>query len=758
MFGVKDQVHKTAGAAVALVALTVWAAVAPGETPLGHRDFLPTPDRPLGYRGDGSGIYPAATPPLTFDEQTKKNLLWVTKIPRAWSHSPPLVVGKRVFVEAEPDTTLCLDADTGKVLWQDGLDLLVAPMGGWGMHSGNGYSTAGSDGAAIYRMFSGKRKDGGRNGSLLVSYDLDGRRRWLVVTKGLGKLQTPLLVGDRYIVGNTAYDTGTGKVAWGPMKYDLDPNEPKPWGNGHNDDGSLVRVRLRERDVAVYPGGWCIDPRTGQLLAKALPMRRANGRDLHPMGCAVGTFSTPLARSNGDGSATVLFSCDDKKGLVHPAAKGSFEAVPPDADFTQPPWAGRRPRWAVRVLACRLSLDPSGVIRSEPLWKQPATLFMETSGGMWPHLSLCGDRIAVLNVKGQIGVLDLKTGRLLGKDFQPIYKCEYKTAHLKYKWDTPELIAAREEYGLSEEVAFGKGGGRNLETSLARMARTAYARSAVDSRNYLWVAHRWGEIYVLELTDEGFRQVARNRVDQPICWCSHAAPVFHGNRLYYRTWGHLYCFEETATGGGEADRAKPTLPQLLQALCDNDASVRDEAAEAIGRVGPAAVPGLVKLLGRREVDVFVLRSVAEALARIGPEACAQAVPGLMRTLRAEVAQARERYDKLPEAIRDSRLRRAVRQSESVRALGLAGAATAGPVGACLDGADDVMQRYVRALLERLGPDAKTAAPVVLEVFRATEDAGREVRAACVLAAPVAVCEHVHTEAATRNAARRPSPP
>jgi hypothetical protein len=341
---------------------------------------------------------------------------------------------------------------------------------------------------------------------VLVSYDLNGKRRWLTTASGGGKLQSPLLVGDRYIAGATAYDAATGKVAWGPMKHEQDPDEPRPWGNGHNDDGSLVRVRLGDQDIAMYPGGWCIDPRTGKLLAKALAMSRTGGRAIHPMGVAVGTFSTPLVRHNADGSVLVLFSCDDTKGMVSDGGNaGPFTVVPPGTDVTQPPWTDKRFRWSVRVLACRLGLDAAERIRSDPLWPQPATVLMETSGGMWPHLALCGERVAVSNVKGQLAVLDLKTGRLLGKDFQPVYKCEYKTAHLKYKWDTPQMLAAREEYGLTEEVAFGKGGGRNLETSLARMARTVYARTAVDSRNYLWLAHRWGEIYVLELTDEGFR-------------------------------------------------------------------------------------------------------------------------------------------------------------------------------------------------------------------------------------------------------------
>ena len=510
----------------------------------GAADFCPSVERPAGYRGDGSGVYPAATPPLSFSEQGKTNLLWVTKIPKVWSHSPPLVAGKRVFIEGEPDTTLCLDADTGKILWQDSLDLLETPTGGWALHAGNGYSTASSDGAAIYRLFSGKPKEAGKKGTcLLASYDLGGKRRWLAQTTGFGSLSTPLLLGNRYILGGTGYDTATGKIAWGPMKYDVDPGEPKPWSGGNNNDDSLVGIRLNGQGVAVYPGGWCVDPRTGKLMAKVLAMRNANGRAWHPMGVAMGPFFSPVARANADGSATILFSGQDEKGLVVGPNKEPAVPIPPDADLKQAPWADKKTTAALRVLACRLTLDGSGQIRSEPLWKEPATLLIAQSSHPWPHLSLCGDRIAVSHVKGQLAVLDLKTGRLLGKDFQPVYNCEYKTGASKYKWDAPELVAAREEYGLTEEIAFGKGGGRNMETSVARMARAVYARTAVDSRNHLWLANRWGEVYVLELNDRGFRQVALNRVNQPICWCSHAAPVFQGNRVYYRTWGHLYCFE-----------------------------------------------------------------------------------------------------------------------------------------------------------------------------------------------------------------------
>ena len=45
-----------------------------------------------------------------------KNIRWMTELP-ARSTSTPILVGDRIFVMAEPDELLCLDKNTGKVLW-----------------------------------------------------------------------------------------------------------------------------------------------------------------------------------------------------------------------------------------------------------------------------------------------------------------------------------------------------------------------------------------------------------------------------------------------------------------------------------------------------------------------------------------------------------------------------------------------------------------------------------------------------------------
>jgi len=91
-------------------------------TELGSTKYKVSPDQPLGWRGDGSGRFPGATPPLTW-ERTKqgngyavRNLVWATPLPPV-GISSPIVVGGRVFVTAGFTDLLCLDKATGRILW-----------------------------------------------------------------------------------------------------------------------------------------------------------------------------------------------------------------------------------------------------------------------------------------------------------------------------------------------------------------------------------------------------------------------------------------------------------------------------------------------------------------------------------------------------------------------------------------------------------------------------------------------------------------
>ncbi|MCH8830991.1 MAG: PQQ-binding-like beta-propeller repeat protein [Planctomycetes bacterium] len=68
-----------------------------------------------GWRGDGSGRFSAVNPPLRWSET--KNIVWKVKMPGR-SNSQPVFAGGRVFICSEPNLLICLDRATGKIRWQ----------------------------------------------------------------------------------------------------------------------------------------------------------------------------------------------------------------------------------------------------------------------------------------------------------------------------------------------------------------------------------------------------------------------------------------------------------------------------------------------------------------------------------------------------------------------------------------------------------------------------------------------------------------
>src|SRR6266567_457267 len=82
--------------------------------PMGSADFRPSVEHPVGWRGDGSGQYPSADPPTKWS--AKENIVWKAEV--GMGTSSPVLVAQRVFITAEPDLLICLDAGTGKELWR----------------------------------------------------------------------------------------------------------------------------------------------------------------------------------------------------------------------------------------------------------------------------------------------------------------------------------------------------------------------------------------------------------------------------------------------------------------------------------------------------------------------------------------------------------------------------------------------------------------------------------------------------------------
>jgi outer membrane protein assembly factor BamB len=88
--------------------------------PLGHKDFYPSPQRPLGWRGDGSGAWPGATLTLSTTNGAT-NLVWRAPMPGP-SFSQPLVIGEKVITQADPNWLVCVNVHDGKILWQTEID------------------------------------------------------------------------------------------------------------------------------------------------------------------------------------------------------------------------------------------------------------------------------------------------------------------------------------------------------------------------------------------------------------------------------------------------------------------------------------------------------------------------------------------------------------------------------------------------------------------------------------------------------------
>jgi outer membrane protein assembly factor BamB len=97
---------------IALIALAVAASA--GEVPFGHPDFVPTPARPVGFRGNWGGSYPGATPPREWSGIY--NVIW--RQPVGMGEASPIVVGNKVFLLTEGQRVLCLRAATGEILWE----------------------------------------------------------------------------------------------------------------------------------------------------------------------------------------------------------------------------------------------------------------------------------------------------------------------------------------------------------------------------------------------------------------------------------------------------------------------------------------------------------------------------------------------------------------------------------------------------------------------------------------------------------------
>ncbi|MEN9573234.1 MAG: hypothetical protein RL514_1089 [Verrucomicrobiota bacterium] len=193
-----------------------WAAE---RAALGALEFRPTLTSPFGWRGDGSGRFPGATPPTEWS--ATKNVRWSAVVGR--SYSSPVLTDQFAFVTAEPNLVVCVNRADGKVRWKFAMTSArladpksrqlaadyQSPKDGAGLAA----ATPITDGQNVYASFG--------NG-IVCALDLDGKLKWTAhiaaePTTGYGRSASPLLVAGKLIVHIShlyAFDPATGAQRW----------------------------------------------------------------------------------------------------------------------------------------------------------------------------------------------------------------------------------------------------------------------------------------------------------------------------------------------------------------------------------------------------------------------------------------------------------------------------------------------------------------------------------------------------------------
>jgi hypothetical protein len=194
------------------------------------------------------------------------NVIWKTEIPGR-GHASPIVVKGRVLTvsaikETEERVLVCLDRQSGKILWQQ--TVLKAPMERVHTENSHASSTPASDGEKVFCTFLDGRD------VLVAAYDLEGNLAWKqkpgVFSSVHGFCSTPVIYHDMIIV-NCDHD-GDGYIVAlarndGSERWRIDrPNKTRSYC------APLIRT-IDGKDQMVLSGSKCItsyDPASGKQL------------------------------------------------------------------------------------------------------------------------------------------------------------------------------------------------------------------------------------------------------------------------------------------------------------------------------------------------------------------------------------------------------------------------------------------------------------------------------------------------------------
>lgn len=229
-------------AALAVAVLSGAFALQAGERSApgipGSADYRPTPDHPFGWRGDGSGRYPGATPVTEWSPT--RNVRWSIQVGR--SYSSPVVSDRLVVVTAEPDLLICVDRGDGRERWRKKIAAADLPDPAARAaaeeykpkDTGMTAATPVTDGVMLYVVLA--------NG-IVQAVDLAGKVKWTAFidakqNTAYGRSASPILSASRLIIHMThlyAFDPATGKQLWVNTESRCAYGTPAPMRQGNVD-------------------------------------------------------------------------------------------------------------------------------------------------------------------------------------------------------------------------------------------------------------------------------------------------------------------------------------------------------------------------------------------------------------------------------------------------------------------------------------------------------------------------------------------
>jgi outer membrane protein assembly factor BamB len=256
------------------------------------------------FRGPrASGVASSATPPLSWNVTTSRNVAWRTPIP-GLGHSSPIVWGNRIFLTTavSGDTSaqalslgesggidpvndqvahqwrvLALDRESGKVLWSQTVHQ-GRPRVKRHAKASHASATPATDGRVLVAML-------GSEG--LFAFDLEGKALWRrdfgALAVGLaddptyewGPASSPVIHGDTVIVQNDRYedsflialDLHTGKELWRSSREER-PSWTTPLVHVYDGEATLVVVSplfIRGHDIRTGRELWRVADPDGQV-------------------------------------------------------------------------------------------------------------------------------------------------------------------------------------------------------------------------------------------------------------------------------------------------------------------------------------------------------------------------------------------------------------------------------------------------------------------------------------------------------------